>query len=44
MPELMKDKYYNHDSLYELALNIRAVYHSFLVDDFVDDIHGRHLE
>lgn len=38
MPELMKDKYYNHDSLYELALNIRAVYHSFLVDDFVDDI------
>ena len=26
MPELMKNKYYNHNSLYELASRIEAVY------------------
>lgn len=38
MSELMKDKYYNYDSIHKLALNIRAAYHSFQVDDFVNDI------
>ena len=38
MPELMKDRYYNHDSLKEQALRIKAVYPPFCVDDFVDDI------
>lgn len=38
MPELMKDKYYNYHSIYELALRIKAVYHSFQDSDFVNDI------
>lgn len=38
MPELMKNKYYNYNSLRELALNFRAVYPSFQVDDFLNDI------
>jgi len=38
MPELMKNRYYNYTSLHELALRIRAVYHSFQVDDFVGGI------
>lgn len=37
-PELMKNKYYNHNSLYELASRIEAVYPSFQVDNFVSDI------
>ena len=38
MPELMKDKYYNYHSIHELALRIKAVYHSFQDSDFVNDI------
>lgn len=38
MSELMKDKYYNYDSLQRLALNIKAVYDSFQVEEFVSDI------
>lgn len=37
MAELLKSKY-NYESVHGLALNIRAVYHSFQVDDFVNDI------
>lgn len=37
MPELLKNRY-NYQSLHELALRIRAVEHSFQVDDFVNDI------
>ena len=38
MPELMKDKFFNFDSLNELALRIKAVYPSFQADEFVSDI------
>ena len=38
MPELMKNKYYNYNSLRELALSFRAVYPSFQVDDFLNDL------
>ncbi len=38
MPELMKDRYYNHKSIHELALRIKAVYHSFQDSDFVSSI------
>lgn len=38
MPELMKDKYYNYNRIYELALRIKAVHYSFRVDDFVNAI------
>lgn len=34
----MKDQYYNYDSIHQLALNMKTVYHSFQVDDFVEDI------
>ena len=37
MPELLKNRY-NYESLHELASNIKAVYHSFQVRDFVNDI------
>lgn len=37
MPELLKNRY-NYESLRELALRIRAVYHSFQTVDFVNDI------
>ena len=37
MPELLKNRY-NYESLHELALRIRAVYHTFPIDDFVNDI------
>lgn len=37
MPELLKNRY-NYESLHELALSIRAVYHPFQVDDFVNGI------
>ncbi|GAA0341544.1 DNA alkylation repair protein [Oceanobacillus oncorhynchi subsp. oncorhynchi] len=37
MAELLKNKY-NYESVHELALSIRAVYHSFQADDFVNDI------
>lgn len=38
MPELMKNKYYNFDSLYKLALSMKSVYPSFQTDDFVGSI------
>lgn len=38
MPELMKNKYYNYASLHKLALCIKNVYPSFLIDDFVRDV------
>lgn len=38
MPELLKDKYYNYDSLYGLALRIKAVSHTFQTDEFVNRI------
>lgn len=38
MPELMKNKYYNYESLHDLALRIKAVYPLFQVDTFVNDI------
>ena len=37
MPELLKNRY-NYESLYELALSIRAVYPSFRVKDFLNGI------
>lgn len=37
MPELLKNKY-NYESLQALASSIKAVYHSFQVNDFVNDI------
>lgn len=40
MPELLKDKYFNHELIRELALSIRAVYPPFQADDFVDYITG----
>ncbi|MBT9776291.1 hypothetical protein GPL15_07230 [Clostridium sp. MCC353] len=38
MPELLKNKYYNYDSLYELALRIKAADHSFRADDFIGSV------
>lgn len=38
MPVLMKDKYYNYDSLHDLASRIKAVFPSFQENDFVDHI------
>lgn len=38
MPELMKNKFYNYESLTALALRIKEVYPSFHVDSFVNDI------
>lgn len=38
MPELMKDKYYNYDTLHDLATRIIAVYPSFKTIDFIGDI------
>lgn len=38
MPELLKNRYYNYDSIHELASGIKAVYHAFQVDDFLDSV------
>ncbi len=38
MPGRMKDKFYNYDSLHDLASRIRAVYPSFQENDFISDI------
>lgn len=38
MPELLKDKYYNHDSLRNLALRIKAVYPSFSDGSFLSGV------
>lgn len=38
MPELMKDRYYNYNTIHELATCIKAVYPAFLDDDFIAGI------
>lgn len=38
MAELMKNKFYNYDSLNALASHIKAVYPPFHADDFINDI------
>lgn len=38
MTELLKDKYYNYNSLNELAARLKNVYHSFQAEKFVSDI------
>ncbi|MCD2493105.1 DNA alkylation repair protein [Lacrimispora sp. NSJ-141] len=38
MPELLKNKYFNYNSLHELAVRTEAVYHPFPADTFVSDI------
>lgn len=38
MPELMKDKYYNYNSLSEVAFRLKDAYHSFRADKFVSDV------
>ena len=38
MSELMKDKYYNYNSISELAARLKAVYHLFQADKFVSDV------
>lgn len=38
MSVLLKDRYYNYDTIHWLASRIRAVYHSFPADDFVNGI------
>ena len=38
MPELIKDKYYNYNSLSELAFRLKDVYPSFQADKFVSDV------
>lgn len=38
MSELLKEKFYNYDSIHDLALRIRAVYPTFQVDDFTGSI------
>lgn len=37
MPELLKNRY-NYESIQDLALRIKAVHHSFLVDDFISAV------
>lgn len=36
MAELLKNKYYNHDFIHELALRIKEAYPSFQVNDFIN--------
>lgn len=38
MSELMKDKYYNYNTINELAMRIKSTYPTFLDDDFIADI------
>lgn len=38
MAELMKNKFYNYDSLRDLALRIQTVYSPFHLDEFINDI------
>lgn len=38
MPELLKEKYYNYDSLHDLASRIKAVYPPFQMEAFVSGI------
>lgn len=38
MPELMKDQFFNHHSIHQLALDIKAVYPPFQQEDFMADV------
>lgn len=38
MPDLLKDMFYNSESLHELALRVKAVYPSFQVEEFSKDV------
>lgn len=38
MPELMKDRYYNYNTIHELAMCVNAVYPTFPANDFIADI------
>lgn len=38
MPELMKDRYYNYDTIHELAMRINQAYPTFPVEDFIAGI------
>lgn len=38
MAELMKNQYYNYNSLHELALRVKNVYPTFQIDTFVGDV------
>lgn len=38
MPELLKNKYYHYKSLHDLALRIKAAYHPFRVEDFINGV------
>lgn len=38
MPELLKNRYYNYQSLHDLALRMKAAYHPFRVDDFINGV------
>ncbi len=38
MPELMKDRYYNYNTIHKLAMCINSVYPTFPADDFIADI------
>lgn len=38
MPELLKDRYFNYDSLHDMASRIKAVYPPFQADDFLGGI------
>ena len=38
MPELMKDRYYNYDTIHELAMRINSIYPTFQTDNFIAGI------
>lgn len=38
MPELMKDRYYNYNTIHELAMSIVSIYPAFPADDFISGI------
>ena len=38
MPELIKNQYYNYNSLYDLSLRMKAVHPSFQINQFISDI------
>lgn len=38
MPDLMKDRYYNYNTIYELAMHISSIYPIFPADNFIADV------
>lgn len=38
MPDLMKDRYYNYNTIHELAMCVNAVYPTFPANDFITDV------